>query len=193
MKTKSRKKKQRAKVKRNLNRKLKRNLRKKIKMNLRKKANENLNKNRIRETDQDGTVHEYDTDGKLIKLTYPDGTEYEYKYDAAGKLVKATRSDGRIYRYEQDANGNPTKATCSDGTIHEWDAAHGVALGNPERCQPAVDVRVRVDGPGDDRAAGAVECVRRLARPERDDPPVLGNEDVSVRVGTPDRHAGSLT
>ena len=49
--------------------------------------------------------YQYDTEGRLVSKTAPDGSKVEYKYDNRGLLTQILHADGVTF-YEYDANGN---------------------------------------------------------------------------------------
>ena len=55
-------------------------------------------------TDQNGTIHhDFDTAGRQIGVTYPDGKTVGYAYDPAGNRTRLTYPDGYYVTYSYDA------------------------------------------------------------------------------------------
>ena len=51
------------------------------------------------------TLFDYDSQGRLISQTAPDGGITSYEYTAAGKLLKVTDPDDGEIEYDVNANG----------------------------------------------------------------------------------------
>jgi len=61
-------------------------------------------------TDSNGTIHyEYDSGGRLIRVTYPDTDSVEYEWDESGNLQKLVYPDGYFVTYNYDELGRPTE------------------------------------------------------------------------------------
>lgn len=63
---------------------------------------------------------EYDSEGYIIKKTFPNGNIYEYEYDHNGNIIKKTYPDGDIYKYEYDYNNNVIKLIYPNNIIYIW-------------------------------------------------------------------------
>ncbi|HUT10528.1 MAG TPA: RHS repeat-associated core domain-containing protein [Thermoguttaceae bacterium] len=88
--------------------------------------------NLIRETTSGQTTeYVYNTDNKLVMVTMPDGTVYEYTYDAFGNRV-AVSVDGVVTEYVIDPTGLGNVIGQYDGTADAWQAGytHGFGLVN---------------------------------------------------------------
>ena len=67
---------------------------------------------------------EYDTNGNLIKVTYPSGKSSNYEYDTKGNLIKMTSCWGFGTNFEYNSEGNKTKQIEPNGDVitYEYDS-----------------------------------------------------------------------
>lgn len=76
----------------------------------------------VRALRPDGTVINYDSDGRIVLVAYAAGTTVTYTYveDVSGNVIETvlTNSNGTVSRY--DANGKLSKVTKPDGTVIEY-------------------------------------------------------------------------
>ncbi|MBC8422924.1 hypothetical protein H8E07_02260, partial [bacterium] len=85
--------------------------------------------NLIRETTSgETTEYVYNTDNKLVIVSKPDGSVYEYTYDAFGNRV-AVSVDGRVTDYVIDPTGLGNVVGQYDGTTNAWQVGYGHGLG----------------------------------------------------------------
>ncbi len=81
----------------------------------------------ISETDplKHATTYEYNEQGRVSKVTYPDGTFYTYTYNAAGYLLTATDQDHRKTTHVLNARNEIVQIINPDGGIKSftYDAA----------------------------------------------------------------------
>ena len=70
-------------------------------------------------TDRDGNRlnYDYDANGNLTALGYPDGKKVTYAYDAANRLTKVTDWAARVTDYTYDANGRLLRTARPNGTV----------------------------------------------------------------------------
>jgi RHS repeat-associated protein len=80
----------------------------------------------VGETGVFGTlIRDYDSGGRVIKLTHPDGFFVNYDYDAAGNVTiirenGATTGVGVLATYAYDGLGRRTSLTRGNGTVTSW-------------------------------------------------------------------------
>jgi RHS repeat-associated protein len=78
-------------------------------------------------TDANGNVlqYDYDANGNLITLTYPDGKKVTYTYDADNRLATVTDWVARVTQYTYDADSRLVKTVRPNGTVQTqtFDAA----------------------------------------------------------------------
>jgi YD repeat-containing protein len=63
------------------------------------------------------TALEHDPQGRLLKLTLPEGAEHSYRYDAAGQCVIATDALGHSTSYSYNLRGQLTGRSRTIGTL----------------------------------------------------------------------------
>jgi YD repeat-containing protein len=62
------------------------------------------------------TRYDYDTQTRLVSVTYPDGAKVRWAYHPTwSKIMQAMYSDGRRFSYQYDDNGNLVQATSRAG------------------------------------------------------------------------------
>ena len=66
------------------------------------------------------TYYQYDRNGNLTKITYPDGTSITYAYDRAGRLVRTTAQNGLVTEIGYDGNGNITRITDDETRVYRF-------------------------------------------------------------------------
>lgn len=70
------------------------------------------------------TTYEYDTYGRVKKITDPKGLTEEYTYDLYGRLASQTDYYGGVTTYSYDAFGRESKISRPDGTVktttYDW-------------------------------------------------------------------------
>lgn len=73
-------------------------------------------------TDTKGNTigYEYDSNGNLLKLVYPDGKAVSYGYNANNQLITVTDWGNRITTYEYDNNGRLIKESRPNGTYQTY-------------------------------------------------------------------------
>jgi hypothetical protein len=69
---------------------------------------------------KNGSIDEFNDEGRLIKRTYLDGTIFEFNSSINRRLVtKELLSDGTVHEF--DDYGVITKTTYHNGTVQEYD------------------------------------------------------------------------
>ncbi|WP_189644821.1 DUF6531 domain-containing protein [Luteimonas gilva] len=68
-------------------------------------------------SDAYGNEEYFDTGGKLLKLTNPDGKTVEIAYDSAGKIESASDEYGRSLAFVYDADGRLQQLSTPDGQV----------------------------------------------------------------------------
>ena len=67
----------------------------------------------------------YDLVGRALRLRQStDAADVVYAYDTAGRLVSDTRPDGRVIGYVRDADGNPTRLTWPETSGQAYQATY---------------------------------------------------------------------
>jgi YD repeat-containing protein len=70
------------------------------------------------------TRYDYDTQTRLVSVTYPDGSKVRWAYHPKwSKIMQAMYSDGRRFSYQYDDNGNLTQAASRAG--RQLDLSYG--------------------------------------------------------------------
>ncbi len=70
------------------------------------------------ETNENGTVtYAYDSEGNIISITYPNGTQDILGYDAASNPIKMTTAGGVVTEYAVDSAGNVIQEKTGESTI----------------------------------------------------------------------------
>ncbi|HEF4759190.1 TPA: RHS domain-containing protein [Pseudomonas putida] len=76
--------------------------------------------------DPDGhsTYHEYDAQGRLVLIRYPDRSLHRFRWNALGQLLEETLPDGGRRQFAYDAQGRRTTTQDEFGAItrYQWDA-----------------------------------------------------------------------
>lgn len=77
--------------------------------------------------------YDYDSTGRVKKVTDPFGRTAQFLYDSAGRVVTQTLPDGRVITYGYDANGNLTALTPPTKPAHgfSYTAANQDSLYTP--------------------------------------------------------------
>jgi YD repeat-containing protein len=65
----------------------------------------------IRDGDH-GQQYHYDAAGRVVRVSFTDGTQYEYDYDASGNLISVAQLGKIIYEYGYDENHLMTRFSC---------------------------------------------------------------------------------
>ncbi len=76
----------------------------------------------VAQTGPDGTTagFRYDRCGRLVEHTGPNGGTTRFQLDAAGRIVAVTHPMGTTYRYEYDACGRRSATIDTDGSRYEF-------------------------------------------------------------------------
>jgi YD repeat-containing protein len=70
----------------------------------------------VREPNGRTTRYDYDTQTRLVSVTYPDNSKVRWAYHPKwSKIMQAMYSDGRRFSYQYDDNGNLTQASSRAG------------------------------------------------------------------------------
>ena len=69
-------------------------------------------------TDADGntTNYGYDSQGNLLRFTYPNGTVQQFTYDPLGNLAETIDQEGDVIDYTYNSQGLLTQEAFADGT-----------------------------------------------------------------------------
>lgn len=74
------------------------------------------------QTTAEGTErYEYDADGQLTAVDYPDGSRETFEYDAAGNRIARTRTGEGRTEYEINEFNQVVSATAHDGSVTRYD------------------------------------------------------------------------
>lgn len=74
------------------------------------------------QTTAEGTErYEYDADGQLTAVDYPDGSRETFEYDAAGNRIARTRTGEGRTEYEINEFNQVVSATAADGSVTRYD------------------------------------------------------------------------
>ncbi|NOZ64202.1 MAG: RHS repeat protein, partial [Caldiserica bacterium] len=65
-------------------------------------------------------TYEYDSLGRKISVTDPEGGKISYEYDSLGRIVKTIDEEGGITSYTYDTRGNLTSITYPDGRAYTY-------------------------------------------------------------------------
>ncbi|HEX8349752.1 MAG TPA: RHS repeat-associated core domain-containing protein, partial [Hymenobacter sp.] len=81
--------------------------------------------------------YDYDTEGRLVRITNAHNRAHEFTRDAAGQLIAETRFDGQLRRYQRDAAGQVlTQWVGEQATSFAYDPAGRVtAISYPDGSQ----------------------------------------------------------
>ncbi len=70
------------------------------------------------------TTFEYDEEGRIRRVAYPDGLEFSCTYNAAGLVESITYPGGLVVRYTYDSRRRPAEISWKDGWVrYTYDAA----------------------------------------------------------------------
>ena len=77
-------------------------------------------------SDEDNTIYEFESNGKLASVTDLYGHSKTFDYDPSGNLISVTHSSGELLVYGYDGSGQITSITTSDDNVYQYSYTDGL-------------------------------------------------------------------